>query len=89
DRAGALFRHYPEVVELYAALESRAWHPTETEPTPPWARGPTADAERRLAMRDWHGLCAISVECEHLREELRRTRAALPATPESTGTEDG
>jgi hypothetical protein len=84
DRADALFRHYPEAVELYAALESRAWRPPELEPSPPWARGATADAERRLAMRDWHGMCAISAECERLREELRRTREAQPAASEST-----
>jgi len=59
-RAGSLFRHYPEVVELYAALQSRAWHPPGVEPTPPWARCPTVDAERRLAIADWQASCSTS-----------------------------
>ena len=89
DRVGPLFRHYPEVVELYAALESRAWNPPEVEPTPPWARGPTIEAERRLAINDWRMACALSAECERLRGELRLASDALNRARPLVASVDG
>ena len=57
DRAGLVFRHYPEVVELFAALEADAFRPAGMEAPAPWARS-TAEAERRVAIRDWQRVCA-------------------------------
>jgi hypothetical protein len=57
DRAGVIFRHFPEAVELYAALERRAFRPAGTDLIP-WDRGATPEEERRLAVRDWQRLCA-------------------------------
>jgi len=62
DRVGALYRCYPEVVELYSALESRCWRPPGVEALPPWANTPTRETERTLAVRDWYGSCARDVE---------------------------
>jgi len=88
-RVGALFRHYPEVLELYAALESRAWNPPEVEPPPPWTRGPTLEVERRLAIDDWHKSCALGAECERLRNELRIAADALNRAPPHAAPRDG
>ena len=53
DRAGLLFRHYPETVELFATLDRYAFRPAGMDASAPWAHGSTAEVERRLAMRDW------------------------------------
>lgn len=58
DRAGIIFRHYPEVVELFAELETYAFRPPGIEAHALWSRGSTAEAERRLALSDWQRLCA-------------------------------
>jgi hypothetical protein len=57
-RVGALYRYFPEIVEVYSALESRSWRPPGVEGLPPWAKTPTMEAERTLAIRDWYGSCA-------------------------------
>jgi hypothetical protein len=84
-RAGALFRYYPETVELYSALESRSWRPSEVEATPPWARGPTIEAERALAIHDWHGSCHISAESKRARDEIRRAGGGAEQGPPVAG----
>jgi hypothetical protein len=83
DRAGIIFRHYPEVVELFATLESLAFRRTGIEAPAAWAHGPAAEAERRVAMRDWQGGCAASVERENMKGDLQRALAAIERAREA------
>lgn len=53
ERAGVLFRHYPDVVDLYARLERLAYRPDAAGAPLAWTSGADAAAERRSAMRDW------------------------------------
>jgi hypothetical protein len=79
DRAGALYRCFPKIVELYSALESRSWRPPGVEAPPPWANTPTLEAERMLAVRDWYGSCARDVE---RRKDAQRRDGDPGRTPE-------
>ena len=90
DRAGVIFRHYPDAVELFAALERDAFRPAGMEAPEPWAHSPTADAERRLAMRDWHGLCSALAERDRTKGDMQRVLAALERAGEAvTDAQEG
>lgn len=79
DRAGVVLRHYPEAIELFAMLEDRAFRHAGTGAPTPWTRSLSAEAEARLAMRDWYRSCAATVERDRVKADMARALAALEA----------
>ncbi len=53
QRARLLWRHYPEVVDLYTRLEREAYRPERAGPPVAWTSVADPEAERHMAMRDW------------------------------------
>lgn len=53
ERAGLLYRHYPEVVALYERLQRMAWRPAGVAAPAAWTHHAEAAVDRRLAMHDW------------------------------------
>ncbi len=82
ERAGVLFRHYPDVVDLYARLERLAYRPAGAGAPLPWTSGPDAAAERRLAMRDW---AAASGAEDAERRSLSGRRSAMVSNHDTPG----
>lgn len=81
DRAGLIFRHYPEVVELFGALQNVAFRPAGIEAPVLWDLS-ASETERRLAVGDWQRVCAH-------RRTLSQQRAESPLqTPELTAVRD-
>ncbi len=72
ERARLLYRHYPEVVELYGRLEREAFRTEAAGPPVPWTCGADAATERQMAMRDWAAAASASRE--------RQQRAAAVVT---------
>jgi glycosyltransferase involved in cell wall biosynthesis len=77
ERVHVLLRLFPEVMELFATLERRAFRPAGMKALKPRVHGWTAEEEKRQAMRYWQASCAVSAERDHMRNELDRVNAAL------------
>lgn len=81
-RAGVIIEHFPEAIRLFGALEARAWRPPGV-PALAFRPGSTPEAERRLALEDWLGICAVSGERDRLRDALEA--ASAPNEAANTG----
>src|SRR5579862_8382993 len=77
DRAWIICRAYPDVVQVFAALERRAFHPTGMKAAEPWDDDPTSAVCRHQVLRDWQRLCAATVERDRLQRDLARALTAL------------
>lgn len=73
-RADLLYRHYPDVVELFGSLERLAFRPAGAPAPVVWTEGLRDDAERRLVMRDWSA--AASSDGGRLAERRAEATAA-------------
>jgi hypothetical protein len=82
-RATVLVEHFPEAVRLYGALESRAWRPTGAPPLQ-FRAGSTPEVERRIALQDWFGSCALEHELDGLRAELENRARSSEVPPEKS-----
>lgn len=80
ERAAVLFRHYPDVVDLYSRLERVAYRPDAAAAPLPWTPSTDPAAERRGAMRDW----AVASGAEGAERRVTGTRRSSTASSEGT-----
>lgn len=80
-RAGVLLQYYPEILELFGALEHHAFRPVATKPRDAEGQRSTPEAERRLALRDWQQAAAALGKADRERKSQDSTGdKAPPAT---------
>ena len=75
-RADLLFRHFPEVVEMYARLEQHAFRPSGIDEPAPWTPSTDPAAARHLAMHDW--AAAAWAARERRRQAEEKTGSQTP-----------